>query len=76
MPNFQGNVAVNYTQRETPWICIIEYKCLEFDKDADGNDLPKTVISKEFGGRLRENKYYDMDTVIAAALEMCERELR
>lgn len=34
------------------------------------------MISKEFGGRLRENKYYDMDTVIAAALEMCERELQ
>lgn len=48
----------------------------EFGKDADGNDLPKTVISKEFGGRLRENKYYDMDAIIAAALEMCEQELQ
>ena len=28
-----------------------------------------------FGGRLGEYKYYDMDAVIASALEMCEREL-
>lgn len=32
----------------------------------------KNVI---FGGRLGEYKYYDMDQVIAAALEMCGREL-
>ena len=28
-----------------------------------------------FGGRLGEYKYYDMDAVIAAALEMCKKEL-
>ncbi len=28
-----------------------------------------------FGGRLGEYKYYDMDQVIASALEMCQREL-
>ena len=28
-----------------------------------------------FGGRLAEYKYYDMDAVIAAALDMCEKEL-
>ena len=28
-----------------------------------------------FGGRLGEYKYYDMDAVIAAALDMSEREL-
>ncbi|MCC8017613.1 MAG: UDP-galactopyranose mutase, partial [Lachnospiraceae bacterium] len=27
-----------------------------------------------FGGRLGEYKYYDMDAVIASALELCERE--
>ena len=88
-------------------------KGFEFGKDADGNDLPKTVISKEFssewkpgdepyypvnddkngklyaeykkladnekniifGGCLGEYKYYDMDAVIASALNMCEEEL-
>ena len=112
-PNFQGNAAVNYTDRETPWTRIIEHKWFEFGKDADGNDLPKTVISREFssewkpgdepyypvndekngalyaqykalaekeskvifGGRLGEYKYYDMDAVIASALELCKREL-
>ena len=112
-PSFQGNAAVNYTDRETPWTRIIEHKWFEFGKDAEGNDLPKTVISREyssewqpgdepyypvndkkngqlyaqykelarseagviFGGRLGEYKYYDMDMVIAAALDVCEREL-
>lgn len=107
IPNYQGNAAVNYTDAETPWTRIIEHKWFEFGKDEDGNDLPKTVISREyssewkpgdepyypvndeknsllyqkyksladrednvvFGGRLGEYKYYDMDQVIAAALE-------
>ena len=111
MPNFQGNAAVNYTDRETPWTRIIEHKWFEFGKDDDGNDLPKTVISREyssawkpgdepyypvndekngalyakykelaekeekviFGGRLGEYKYYDMDQVIASALNASER---
>ena len=106
-PNFQGNAAVNYTDRETPWTRIIEHKWFEFGTQ------PKTVISREyssewkpgdepyypvndakngalyeqyrtlaqkeksiiFGGRLGEYKYYDMDAVIASALQMCEAEL-
>ncbi len=106
-PNFQGNAAVNYTDRETPWTRIIEHKWFEFGTQ------PKTVISREyssewkpgdepyypvndakngalyaeykkladaeekviFGGRLGEYKYYDMDAVIASALDMCEQEL-
>ena len=47
-PNFQGNAAVNYTDRETPWTRIIEHKWFEFGKDAEGNDLPGTVISREY----------------------------
>ena len=112
-PNFQGNAAVNYTDRETPWTRIIEHKWFEFDKDENGNDLHKTIISREyssewkpgdepyypvndaknsllyseykkladgeskviFGGRLGEYKYYDMDQVIAAVLDKCEKEL-
>lgn len=112
IPNFQGNAAVNYTDRETPWTRIIEHKWFEFGKDDDGNEIPKTVISREyssewkpgdepyypvndekngalyegykelasaenkviFGGRLGEYKYYDMDAVIASALELCKKE--
>ena len=107
IPNFQGNAAVNYTDRETPWTRIIEHKWFTFGKDENDNDLAKTVISREyssewkqgdepyypvndekntalyeqykelasheknifFGGRLGEYKYYDMDKVIASALE-------
>lgn len=103
-PNFQGNAAVNYTDRETPWTRIIEHKFFEFGTQ------PKTVISREyssewkpgdepyypvnderngklyqdykaladaepnviFGGRLGEYKYYDMDAVIASALNKCK----
>ena len=103
-PNFQGNAAVNYTDRETPFTRIIEHKWFEF------GGQPKTVISREyssewkpgdepyypvndernsalyqqykaladaeekviFGGRLGEYKYYDMDAVIASALNKCE----
>lgn len=113
-PNFQGNAAVNYTDRETPWTRIIEHKWFEFGKNEEGNDLPKTVISREFssewkpgdepyypvndekngalyeeykklaeaeqnvifGGRLGEYKYYDMDQVIAVALEATRKELK
>ena len=102
-PNFQGNAAVNYTDRETPFTRIIEHKWFEFGTQ------PKTVISREyssewkpgdepyypvnderngklyqeykkladaetkvtFGGRLGEYKYYDMDAVIASALDKC-----
>ena len=46
VPNFQGNAAVNYTDKETPWTRIIEHKWFEFGKDEEGNDLPKTIISK------------------------------
>ncbi len=48
MPNFQGNAIINYTDRETPWTRIIEHKWFTFGKDEKGNDLPKTVISREF----------------------------
>jgi len=113
-PNFQGNAVVNYTDRETPWTRIIEHKWFEFGRDENGNELSKTVISREyssewkpgdepyypvndeknnalyleyksladaeknviFGGRLGEYKYYDMDKVIGAALDMCGKELK
>ena len=38
-PSFQGNAAVNYTDRETPWTRIIEHKWFEFGKDENGRDI-------------------------------------
>ena len=63
MPNFQGNAAVNYTDRETPWTRIIEHKWFEFGKDDDGNDLPKTVISREYSSEWKpgDEPYYPVN---------------
>lgn len=63
IPNFQGNAAVNYTDRETPWTRIIEHKWFEFGKDAGGNDLPKTVISREYSSEWKpgDEPYYPVN---------------
>ncbi|MCD7880898.1 MAG: UDP-galactopyranose mutase [Clostridiales bacterium] len=63
MPNFQGNAAVNYTDRATPWTRIIEHKWFEFGKDENGNDLPKTVISREYSSEWKpgDEPYYPVN---------------
>ena len=63
IPNFQGNAAVNYTDRETPWTRIIEHKWFEFGKDAEGRELPKTVISREYSSEWKpgEEPYYPVN---------------
>ena len=62
-PNFQGNAAVNYTDAETPWTRIIEHKWFEFGKDENGNELPKTVISREFSKEWKpgDEPYYPVN---------------
>lgn len=56
-PNFQGNAAVNYTDRETPWTRIIEHKWFE--------DLgsPKTIISREYSAEWKpgDEPYYPLN---------------
>ena len=63
IPNFQGNAAVNYTDRETPWTRIIEHKWFEFGKDEQGLDLPKTVISREYSSEWKpgDEPYYPVN---------------
>lgn len=63
IPNFQGNATVNYTDSETPWTRIIEHKWFEFGKDESGNDLPKTIISKEYSSewKLGDEPYYPVN---------------
>ena len=48
IPNFQGNAVVNYTDSETPFTRIVEHKFFEFGLDENGNEIPKTVITREF----------------------------
>ena len=69
-PNFQGNAAVNYTDRETPWTRIIEHKWFTFGKDEQGNDLPKTVISREYSAEWKpgDEPYYPVNDEKNSAL--------
>lgn len=70
IPNFQGNAAVNYTDRETPWTRIIEHKWFEFGKDENGNDLPKTVISREYSSEWKpgDEPYYPVNDAVNSRL--------
>lgn len=63
LSNFQGNAAVNYTDKEVPWTRIIEHKWFQFGKDDNGNDLPKTVISREYSSewKLGDEPYYPVN---------------
>lgn len=63
MSNFQGNAAVNYTDAETPWTRIIEHKWFTFGKDENGNELPKTIISREYSSEWKpgDEPYYPVN---------------
>ena len=76
-PNFQGNAAVNYTDRETPWTRIIEHKWFEFGKDAEGNDIPKTIISREYSSEWKpgDEPYYPVNDEENGALYLKYKEL-
>ena len=77
IPNFQGNAAVNYTDRETPWTRIIEHKWFEFGKDDDGNEIPKTVISREYSSEWKpgDEPYYPVNDEKNGALYEGYKEL-
>lgn len=62
-PNYQGNAVINYTDAETPWTRIIEHKWFAFGKDAEGNSIPKTVISKEYSSEWKpgDEPYYPVN---------------
>lgn len=62
-PNYQGNAAVNYTDRDTPYTRIIEHKWFEFGKNDEGEDIPKTIISKEYSSEWRpgDEPYYPVN---------------
>ena len=53
IPNFQGNAAVNYTDADVPWTRIIEHKWFQFGRDDLGNEIPHTVISREYSAEWR-----------------------
>lgn len=80
-PNFQGNAAVNYTDAETPWTRIIEHKWFEFGMDELGEDIPKTVISREYSSEWKpgDEPYYPVNddkngTLYESYRELAEKE--
>ena len=77
IPNFQGNAAVNYTDSETPYTRIIEHKWFEFGKDADGNDIDKTVISREYSSEWKpgDEPYYPVNDEKNSALYAAYKKL-
>ncbi|MBQ4244404.1 MAG: UDP-galactopyranose mutase [Clostridia bacterium] len=68
--NYQGNAVVNYTDSETPFTRIIEHKWFEFGKDENGNDIPGTVITREYSARWEkgDEPYYPVNDEKNSAL--------
>lgn len=66
--NYQGNAVVNYTDREVPYIRIIEHKHFEQGKQlgnevTEGPSVGKTIISKEYSDKWDASKepYYPIN---------------
>jgi UDP-galactopyranose mutase len=73
--NYQGNAAINYTEREIPYTRIIEHKHFDFGTQ------PKTVITKEYPSEWNESgePFYPVNdeknnTLYRQYKELAERE--
>lgn len=68
---------MNYTDRETPWTRIIEYKWFEFGKDEESRDVKQTVISKEYSSEWKpgDEPYYPVNDEKKGALYLKYKEL-
>ena len=75
--NYQGNAVVNYTDRDVPFTRIIEHKWFEFGKDEDGNDLPTTIISREYPAEWKpgDEPYYPINDKVNNDLADAYRKL-
>ncbi|MCL3849967.1 UDP-galactopyranose mutase [Parabacteroides sp. GYB001] len=69
--NYQGNIAVNYTDTDHPYTRIIEHKYFEFGTQ------PKTVITKEYSQEWQEDcePYYPVNDTKNTLLYEKYREL-
>ncbi len=76
-PNWQGNAVVNYTSHDEAFTRIIEHKHFEFGRDEDGNELPDTVISREYSSAWKpgDEPYYPVNDDRNNALYAQYREL-
>ena len=75
--NYQGNAVVNYTDAETPWTRIIEHKWFAHGKDPHGNEIPHTVITREYSAEWDPSKepFYPVNDKKNEALFAAYREL-
>ena len=77
IPNYQGVAAANYTDIKIPWTRIIEHKWFEFGKDENGNDIPNTIISKEYSMEWKpgDEPYYPVNDEKNQALFLKYKEM-
>ena len=75
--DFQGNAVVNYTDEETPFTRIIEHKWFEFGKDAEGNPIPGTIISREYSAewQIGDEPYYPVNDEANSSLYLKYKEM-
>ena len=75
--DYQKNAVVNYTDRETPYTRIIEHKWFEFGKDEKGEDIPGTVITREYPAdwKVGDEAYYPINDEANNTLYQKYREL-
>lgn len=61
--DYQGNAVVNYTDKEIPYTRIIEHKWFYFGKDSEGNNIPTTIITKEYPSEWKtgDEPYYPIN---------------
>ena len=61
---------MSYTDRETPFTRIIEHKWFQFGKDDNGNDVPKTIISREYSSEWKpgDEPYYPVNDQVNGEL--------
>ncbi len=58
--NHQGVAVMNYTDRAIPYTRIIEHKWFQFGIDDQGQEIPSTIVSKEYSEEWHPGKepYY------------------
>lgn len=61
--DYQSNAVVNYTDFDIPYTRIIEHKWFNFGKDENGNNIEKTIISKEYPAEWKQGQepYYPIN---------------
>lgn len=59
----QGKAVMNYTDKEIPWLRIVEHKWFTFGKDREGRDIDHTIITREYSREWKpgDEPYYPVN---------------